>query len=146
MGSIYLIDLMILTNFHWYMITMKLAMRLLLLVLPHQGFLLIFQKIEKFTLLPSVDRTPKIGSPDFKLTYIRLIKMKHIICVSFSFFPIGEIHFRSFYGPDPEIFYPSFNELLTVRLQWNLMYLISLLFIEHLFGNFYLFQWNRFLH
>ena len=57
------------------LITMKPAMRLLLVPL-HVCFFRIFQEFEKFTSLPTVDRTQKIGSPDFKSTYIRLITMK----------------------------------------------------------------------
>ena len=39
-----------------------------------------------------------------------------------------------------EFIYPNFNELLTVELQWNLMYLIFLFITEYFFGNFSLFQ------
>ena len=49
----------------------------------------------------------------------------------------------------PKIFYPNFNEHLTVGLQWCLIYLIFSLFVECFFGNYSLFQkihrffWNN---
>ena len=58
------------------LITMKLAMRLLVLI--HRFFVLEFSKnFVKFTPPPPPESwTPEIGSPDFKPTYIRLITMK----------------------------------------------------------------------
>ena len=115
------------------LIMMQHAMLLLLLVLSHEWFLE-FSK-NRYP-LPLMDRTPEIDSPDFKPTYILPITielaMRLLLVLPhgwiFEFFK----NLKKFIDRTPEIVYPNFNELLTVRLKCNMMYLIFSLFIVSL--------------
>ena len=72
-------------------------------------FFRIFQEFEKFSSPLRVDRTPEIGSSNFKPTYIRLITIN----VSMR---LISVHL-SLSDSDPEILYPNFKEPLAVELQ-----------------------------